>query len=50
MIVYSTRDSVIGPASGRTICERIASQDKKLEVLQHSGHGIVLDAEGRAVF
>ena len=50
LIVYSTRDSVIGPHSGRTIYERIASQDKKLQVLQHSGHGIVLDAECRAVF
>ncbi len=50
LTVYSTGDSVIGPRSGRTVYERIASRDKRLQELQHSGHGIVLDAECQAVF
>jgi carboxylesterase len=45
IIIHSTRDAVIHPASAQRTYERIGAQDKQLITLHESGHCITVDAE-----
>ncbi len=45
IIIHSTRDAAIHPASAQRTFERIGAQDKQLITLHKSGHCITVDTE-----
>lgn len=49
MIIYSTRDAAIHPASAQRTFARIGARDKELIVLHESGHCITVDCEWQSV-
>lgn len=50
LVIYSTRDTVIGAHSGPSVYANVLATEKREVVLHNSGHGIVLDTECRSVF
>lgn len=49
LLIYSTRDQVIHPQSGRYTYDRLGSPDKELIVLHNSGHCLTVDSEWERV-
>jgi carboxylesterase len=45
VIIHSTRDAAIHPASAQRTFERIGAQDKQLITLHESGHNITMDRQ-----
>ena len=50
LVVMSTRDASLKYESGPYVIEQIASADKELLSLYHSGHNILVDAERESVW
>jgi carboxylesterase len=49
LIIHSTGDTAIHPASARRTYERVGSEDKELVTLDNSGHCITVDSEWETV-
>jgi carboxylesterase len=49
LVMHSTRDPEIHPASARYVYDRISSTDKKIILLHNSGHVLALDSEWETV-
>jgi len=48
-VVHSTRDASVHPQSAEEVLLDIGSQDKRILILNNSGHVLTLDAEWREV-
>ncbi len=49
LVMHSTKDPEINPASARYVYDRISSTDKQIILLHNSGHVLALDSEWETV-
>jgi carboxylesterase len=49
LILHSTRDQIVDPASAQLVYDKAGSTDKEILILENSGHVITLDAQWETV-